>query len=196
MPCTYQNAKKKEARSARPPTGDWRGFPGGSDGEESACNAGDPSSIPGLGRSPGEENGKGTGYTHCDDKPSTAAVKVGAKKDNVMTRKCFQRVKKKKKKKKRNSGGRGHPWARLTVGFGEASHRDWLETQACCWAHQTQGHCADRQLVQLKDRGLPSAAWLPTPVPSSGDLGHRAQHSETRSCSTSELPSGAGHFVR
>ena len=33
------------------------GFPGGSDGEESACNAGDPGSIPGLGRSPGEGNG-------------------------------------------------------------------------------------------------------------------------------------------
>ena len=30
------------------------GFPGGSDGKESACNAGDPGSIPGLGRSPGE----------------------------------------------------------------------------------------------------------------------------------------------
>ena len=30
------------------------GFPGGSDGEESACNARDPGSIPGLGRSPGE----------------------------------------------------------------------------------------------------------------------------------------------
>ena len=28
-------------------------FPGGSDGEESACNAGDLGSIPGLGRSPG-----------------------------------------------------------------------------------------------------------------------------------------------
>ena len=27
------------------------GFPGGSDGKESACNAGDLSSIPGLGRS-------------------------------------------------------------------------------------------------------------------------------------------------
>ena len=27
------------------------GFPGGSDGKESACNAGDQSSIPGLGRS-------------------------------------------------------------------------------------------------------------------------------------------------
>ena len=30
------------------------GFPGGSDGKESACNAGDPSSILGSGRSPGE----------------------------------------------------------------------------------------------------------------------------------------------
>ena len=113
IPCTYQNAKKKKARSARPPTGDWRGFPGGSDGEESACNAGDPSSIPGLGRSPGEENGKGTGYTHCDDKPSTAAVKVGAKKDNVMTRKCSQRVKKKKNNgtvEAEGTPGPGLPW--------------------------------------------------------------------------------------
>ena len=29
------------------------GFPGGSDGKESACNAGDLGSIPGLVRSPG-----------------------------------------------------------------------------------------------------------------------------------------------
>ena len=35
------------------------GFPGDSDGKESACSAGDPVSIPELGRSPGE----GTGYT-------------------------------------------------------------------------------------------------------------------------------------
>ena len=34
------------------------GFPGSSVGKESACNAGDPSSIPGLGRSAGE----GIGY--------------------------------------------------------------------------------------------------------------------------------------
>ena len=33
------------------------GFPGGSDGEESACNAEDLGSIPGLGRSSGEGNG-------------------------------------------------------------------------------------------------------------------------------------------
>ena len=30
------------------------GFPGSSDGKESACNTGDLGSIPGLGRSPGE----------------------------------------------------------------------------------------------------------------------------------------------
>jgi len=33
------------------------GFPGGSDGKESACNVGNPGSIPGLGRYPGEGNG-------------------------------------------------------------------------------------------------------------------------------------------
>ena len=32
------------------------GFPGGSDSKESTCNAGDPGSTPGLGRSPGEGN--------------------------------------------------------------------------------------------------------------------------------------------
>ena len=35
------------------------GFPGSSAGKESACNARDPGSIPGCGRSPGE----GIGYT-------------------------------------------------------------------------------------------------------------------------------------
>ena len=34
-----------------------QGFPGGTDREESTCNAGDSDSIPGLGRSPGEGNG-------------------------------------------------------------------------------------------------------------------------------------------
>ena len=34
------------------------GFPDSSAGQESSCNAGDPGSIPGLGRSPGE----GIGY--------------------------------------------------------------------------------------------------------------------------------------
>ena len=34
-----------------------RGFPGGSDGKESACSVGDPGLIPGSGSSPGEGNG-------------------------------------------------------------------------------------------------------------------------------------------
>ena len=34
-----------------------RGFPGGSDGKVSACNAGDLGSIPGLGKVPRERNG-------------------------------------------------------------------------------------------------------------------------------------------
>ena len=43
----------------RVPTPVLMGFPGGSDGKESACNARDLSSIPELRRSPGE----GKGYT-------------------------------------------------------------------------------------------------------------------------------------
>ena len=38
-------------------------FPGGSDGKESACNTGDPGSIPGLGRSSGEGNGNPLQYS-------------------------------------------------------------------------------------------------------------------------------------
>ena len=33
------------------------GFPGGTDGKESACNVADQGLIPGLGKSPGEGNG-------------------------------------------------------------------------------------------------------------------------------------------
>ena len=39
-----------------------------SDGKESACNAGDPGSIPGLGRSPGEGNGNPLQY-YCLENP-------------------------------------------------------------------------------------------------------------------------------
>ena len=39
------------------------GFPGGSDGKESACNVGDLGSIPGSRRSPGEENGYSLQYS-------------------------------------------------------------------------------------------------------------------------------------
>ena len=38
-------------------------FLGGPDGKESACNVGDPSSVPGSGRSPGEGNGNPFPYS-------------------------------------------------------------------------------------------------------------------------------------
>ena len=38
-------------------------FPGGLDGKESTCNAGDLDLIPGLGRSPGEGNGNPLQYS-------------------------------------------------------------------------------------------------------------------------------------
>ena len=41
-----------------------KGFPCGSAGKESACNVGDPGSIPGLGRFPGE--GKGHSHQYSD----------------------------------------------------------------------------------------------------------------------------------
>ena len=46
------------------------GFPGGSDGKESACNVGDLGLIPGLGRSHGEGNGYPLQYS-CLENPWT-----------------------------------------------------------------------------------------------------------------------------
>ena len=42
-------------------------FPGGLEGKASACNAGDPGSIPGSGRSPGEGNGNPLQYSHLEN---------------------------------------------------------------------------------------------------------------------------------
>ena len=55
-------------RSIRLPTPVFLGFPDGSDGKESTCNAGDLDSIPGLGRSPGEGNGYPLQYS-CLENP-------------------------------------------------------------------------------------------------------------------------------
>ena len=44
------------------------GYPGGSDGKESACSAGDLGSIPGLGRSPGGGHGNPLQYS-CLENP-------------------------------------------------------------------------------------------------------------------------------
>ena len=45
-----------------------KGFPGDSDGEESACNEGDPDLMPRSGRFPGEDNGYPLQYS-CLENP-------------------------------------------------------------------------------------------------------------------------------
>ena len=58
----------------------YRGFPGGSAGKETACNAGDLGGIPGLGRCPGEGNSYPLQYS-CLENPhgqmSLAGYSVG-----------------------------------------------------------------------------------------------------------------------
>ena len=44
-----------------------KGFPGGSDGKESDCNAEDPGRIPGCGRYPSEENGYPLQYSYLEN---------------------------------------------------------------------------------------------------------------------------------
>ena len=49
------------------------GFPGGSGGKESACNAGDPGSIPGLGGSPGGGCGNPLQYSFLENSSNRGA---------------------------------------------------------------------------------------------------------------------------
>ena len=49
------------------------GFPGGSDGKESACNVGDPGSIPGLGRPSGEGSGNLSQYSCMENSKNRGA---------------------------------------------------------------------------------------------------------------------------
>ena len=44
-----------------------RSFPGGSDGKEPACNAGDLGLLPGLGRCPGEGKGNPLQYSYLQN---------------------------------------------------------------------------------------------------------------------------------
>ena len=61
------------------------GFPGGSDGKESALNMGDLGLIPGWGRSPGEGNGNRLQYSCLEnsmDKKSLAGYSPGGRKES------------------------------------------------------------------------------------------------------------------
>ena len=54
-----------------------KSFPGGSDSKASAYNAGDPGSIPGLGRSPGEGNGNPLQHS-CLENPMGRLQSMGS----------------------------------------------------------------------------------------------------------------------
>ena len=64
------------------------GLPGGSSGKESACNAGDPGSIPGSGRSPGGGHGYPLQYSclgNLLDRGAWQATVHGLAKESDMT---------------------------------------------------------------------------------------------------------------
>ena len=52
------------------------GFPGSSDGKESACSAEDPGSVPGYGRSPGEGNGNPLQYSCLENSMDRGALQA------------------------------------------------------------------------------------------------------------------------
>ena len=52
------------------------GFPGGSDGKASACNAGDLGLIPGSGRCPGEGNGNPFQYSCLENSMDRGALEA------------------------------------------------------------------------------------------------------------------------
>jgi len=59
IPCILERRERERKRE----NGVILGFPGDSDGKESACNAGDLGLIPGLKRSPGEGYGYSPQYS-------------------------------------------------------------------------------------------------------------------------------------
>ena len=66
-------------RRDRLPTPIFLGFSGGSDGKESACNTGDLSLIPGLGRSPGGGNGNPFQYSCLENSVDRGAWRAAVR---------------------------------------------------------------------------------------------------------------------
>ena len=75
-PCFDCRVQKITWRGDRIPTPVFLSFPGGSDGKESACNAGDLGSIPGLERSPRGGHGNPLQYS-CLENPHGQRSLVG-----------------------------------------------------------------------------------------------------------------------
>ena len=76
MVIRYSSLNKDSVEAGRKMFGVYFGFPDGSDGKESACNAGDLGLIPGLGRSPGGGHGNPLQYS-CLENPHGQRILVG-----------------------------------------------------------------------------------------------------------------------
>ena len=63
-----------------------QGFPGGSEGKESTRSAGDPGSIPGLGRFPGEGNGNPLHYSYLENPMDRGAWRA---RDHRVAKSCI-----------------------------------------------------------------------------------------------------------
>ena len=68
MVIRFSSLNKDSVETGRKMSRVYFGIPGGSDGKESTCNAGDLGSIPGLGRSPGGGHGNPLQYS-CMENP-------------------------------------------------------------------------------------------------------------------------------
>ena len=66
-----------------------KGFPGSSRGKKSACSAGNLGSIPGLGRSPGEENGNPLQYSCLENSMDKGAWQAIAHGSQRVRHECF-----------------------------------------------------------------------------------------------------------
>ena len=94
-------------------------FPGGSDGKESACSAGDPSLNPGLGRPPGGRHGNPLQYS-CLENPMDRGAYDGLQSMGL------QRF--------------GHDQATNTKGLGERAV--WLDWRLAAPAPSMSAHCS------------------------------------------------------
>ena len=67
----------------------YQGFPGGSDGKKSACNAGGPGLIPGLGRSPGEGSGYPLQYSVLENSMNCIVLGVAKSQTRLSDFHCY-----------------------------------------------------------------------------------------------------------
>ena len=79
----------KKPTPTRAYSGGEGGFPGGSDGKESACNEGDLGLIPGSGRFPEEGNGNPLQYSCLENSMDRRATVLGVAKSRTQVTNMF-----------------------------------------------------------------------------------------------------------